>query len=990
MIALGLKIRYRESARREPVAWLIAGASPERWLDELLAWQAPLTDVALYVVPQSAGDLSPRGLFVVVPQDCRPRTTPCSQPYGRLGGRLYLPVEAVLDPQVLPSELASLLTPAERVYLFHPVAGLVGFDPADRLAIHDLLELPSPTDTAWDRARPGIAVQDRLLSILPECSVDADSLLREGQDDIATRLPSLEELPPGPQEPRSSMLPRLGRNVRRQFARLVSWVTGLRPRREKGASEKAPQADEPAGRGRSGRKSGSTLGSWPGKAAAAIGGMGAGAFGKIAARAVTGIGQWAERQLSRLDASMLAARHREITRLLDLLSKAPDRALRYAIPLGAGGHRSGGPPGDRLPKRDVDFNLARLSSAGPVDFWDLPAEMREQLFAKYMELADRELRLGRHRRAAYIFGELLGRIDLAASALAAGQFWREAAELYLRRLGRPDEAARCLQQGGLWSEAIALYEEIARYEEAGDLCLKIDQPVRAAEFYRLAVTEQLASGDRLSAARILVDKLDAPEEALLCLESGWPHSPQAGKCLEEIFRLLGRLGRHDQAQARIKAMRAHTLPGEQTVILVRILADLTHRYPADDVRATAADTTRTIVSSRLSRAMEDESESLLAAIRRLVPGDRLLDRDCRRYLKSPREPFRAAPAPAAPAVLPTFQVKRSPLRPMLLHEILLSSPDRVNWQCAVGTDEGLFAAGYLAGKTNPTLVLGECFWNGHIRAMRAKRWRIDNAAPGPALRAILLTADPSLRQPLWVYAVDQPPLELVSFGPTDDSPSRVQAGTPPWMPEHSLAAARTPDGLTWILSAPGDGLVLHTFSSEGRPVASRLVATPDQWAAWLDGQPPVLPIPLHVRKEGVYAGIGERLVILRSSNRTDSVALPRAALSLAGSPPHSRSRIVVGMAIGAAVYWDGLRSPLELFAQDLQSPLTGFTRSGWLVAANAHECHVYRAEGGETHLEAVLSGNGIAPVAILACPHPDQFALVQSSGAVRIYRLGRR
>ena len=249
----------------------------------------------------------------------------------------------------------------------------------------------------------------------------------------------------------------------------------------------------------------------------------------------------------------------------------------------------------------MNFSLRRLNSAGPVDFWNLPGELRRRLLARYMELADRELRLGRHRRAAYIYGELLGRIDLAASALVAGRSWREAAELYRHRLKRPDEAARCLKQGGLWSEAIALYEEIGQFERAGDLSRQIDQPVRAAEFYRLAVTEHVASGDWISAARILADKLDAPEEALQRLESGWPHSRQAGRCMEEVFRLLGRLGRDDQAQARIESLRAHALSGERTVMLVGILADLAQGYPADHVRTVAADVTRTIVSAPFPR-----------------------------------------------------------------------------------------------------------------------------------------------------------------------------------------------------------------------------------------------------------------------------------------------------------------------------------------------------------------------------------------------------
>ena len=86
-----------------------------------------------------------------------------------------------------------------------------------------------------------------------------------------------------------------------------------------------------------------------------------------------------------------------------------------------------------------------------------------QLRAKYMELAGREMRLGRYRRAAYIYAHLLGDLTNAAAALIAGKHWREAAVLYRDRLKRPEMAAKCLEQGGLWAEAIEFYEQLERF-----------------------------------------------------------------------------------------------------------------------------------------------------------------------------------------------------------------------------------------------------------------------------------------------------------------------------------------------------------------------------------------------------------------------------------------------------------------------------------------------------------------------------------------------
>ena len=297
-------------------------------------------------------------------------------------------------------------------------------------------------------------------------------------------------------------------------------------------------------------------------------------------------------------------------------------------------NRDAGRPGSKLLPHDIDFSLQRLAGGGPGDHWDLPQHLRQQLFAKYHELAGRELRLGRCRRAAYIYAELLGNLELAASALMTGRHWREAAVLYRDRLHRPDEAARCLEQGGLWTEAIALYEELAEYEKAGDLYRQLDQPDNAQQAYRAAVAKHLAQNDYLAAARLLENKLDAPDEAIAQLEAGWPSSNQAGACLQELFRLLARLGRHEAAAAKIEQLREQSLLPRQWQLLIDVLSQTATTYPDAEVAAVAADATRTLAGARLRQADDAEKRRLLEAVQRLVPADRLLGRDCQRFLAS--------------------------------------------------------------------------------------------------------------------------------------------------------------------------------------------------------------------------------------------------------------------------------------------------------------------------------------------------------------------
>src|SRR5205085_11169500 len=106
-------------------------------------------------------------------------------------------------------------------------------------------------------------------------------------------------------------------------------------------------------------------------------------------------------------------------------------------------------------------------------------------------------------RAAYIFGELLGDISSAASALEQGRFYRDAAILYRDKLKNHHKAAECLEQGGLLPEAIALYEQLHMFEKAGDLFDKIAQAEEAARCYREQVKIYLARPAIRAAALLL-------------------------------------------------------------------------------------------------------------------------------------------------------------------------------------------------------------------------------------------------------------------------------------------------------------------------------------------------------------------------------------------------------------------------------------------------------------------------------------------------------
>ena len=203
MITRPLQLRYGETAQRPAAAWLIPGDRPSHWLEELLSWGLPLKDVILYVVPRSAADPTALGALAVIPAG-QPQVSRRCQGYGPIAGQgwngsaggLYLPVEARLDPEVTDAEVAALLDAADDVYVLHPSAGLIRFHAADARRVADLLQAPPRREAVWDRADPGIILSRRLLSIEPASTVSWDTVLDAGGEDIASRQPSLEDLPP--------------------------------------------------------------------------------------------------------------------------------------------------------------------------------------------------------------------------------------------------------------------------------------------------------------------------------------------------------------------------------------------------------------------------------------------------------------------------------------------------------------------------------------------------------------------------------------------------------------------------------------------------------------------------------------------------------------------------------------------------------------------------------------------------------------------------
>ena len=391
---------------------------------------------------------------------------------------------------------------------------------------------------------------------------------------------------------------------------------------------------------------------------------------------------------------------------MHLLDTDPEAGLRHAIAVNNLPHRGLKPPGHRLVQHSTEFDAQRLDGH-PIDAWSFPEEIALELSRRYRDLANRELRLGRYRRAAYIFAELLGDLTAAAQALKQGRHFREAALLYEEKLGDLLQAAACLAEGGLLLEAIQRYEKMGRFLEVADLYERLGDQENARDALRKVVEEYLANHDILAAAQLLEKRLHCGDEALVLLESAWPGSQQAVACLRAQLQLLGELGRHDAALERLARLRLESVRDGLAIPLVEVLAENAGRHPDQRVRLASADLARVLIGRRLSDCSlpREEAAKLVYALIRLAPQDRLLPRDGSRHIMARRDEL--LPKRLAPLQPPTVSQGKLALVDAL------ELPRQIKWFQIFTEGRWFFAAGV----TPRRLTLLRGIWEGEFQSL---------------------------------------------------------------------------------------------------------------------------------------------------------------------------------------------------------------------------------------------------------------------------------
>jgi hypothetical protein len=832
-----------------------------------------------------------------------------------VAGRLFIPGDALLHPPMSDDEIRALC-PAPVSFL-HPTLGLSAYEEESRLGIEDFIERPAERGDCWNGARAGVEPWPALRGVALANPPALDDVFGGAEQEIG-RAPR-EDLPPMPSEPKDGAFAQAGRTLRAWLARGVRALTELAP---KTASSRT----------------------W-----------------------LNDLADWAGRQLQGVSEQLDRIRNKELHRLLHLLKTDPEAGLRHAISMGHLPHRGMAPPGDRLRSRHPDFNLSRLRGGGPADCWQITEDWQEILRNKYRELAEREMRLGRFRRAAYIYAELLGDFLAAANVLKQGRHFREAALLYEQHLHNPLEAAACLAEGGLFAEAIERYEKLGHWLEAAELHLKLGDDAAAVVLIRRAVDERLAADDPLGAARLVEERLHDVDGALALLFAAWPASAQAASCLTMGFQLLGRLGRSAPALEQLARLRRESVPDHAAAALVTGLVNAARNFPDATFRAQAADFSRVMIARQLGRANLEAGRASAFAdlLMRLAPQDRLLVRDVQRHLRARHAAVQRTRKPAPPPVPGRL--------PVIVNTIDL--PRKTEWLQLRAEWHSFFAAGLDAKH----LVVLRGSWEGSYQ-------RVSWPCPTHLAReGLFLEPTGDHGREVAVAVPGAPPLPTKLFPVGDEYFGQsCSVGTPNWMSPANLYSWG--DEVRWSVHVAAGRAVLTCYGTDDalrrsvditRELLAGAVRTDDS-RLLLRGLP-----------YGAAVALGNRLVVVSGDAAPEAFELPRQATGLVRSLPHTRKAIVVLLEHGAVLRWIGLPELVEL-DRDIAAPVGAFLPGGPLVLLSPAQRALLLLEVDATGVKQVTRFplTGQAPVAVCATATLGQFAVLDRNGSLVVYRLG--
>lgn len=905
-------------AARSGQAWFLHGGKAEDWLTEALRCGADEDALEFCVFPGGAGVL-------LIPRESTAlRARPAGVAFVRAGAELWVPADARITPPLSVREMEALF--GADTLIWHPAHGLVLVTPAQRLRSWQLISLPhSIPEPDWNAAVPVEPVNRKIHSISLLGLWDSGDVFGGAEQEIGTEPP--RDLPSWRDEKERSQ---------RGFGRMLDRLAG------RGAGQRG----NAAGGGAGARPPGSpgALARW---------------FGKVSD-------------------SLQRKRWQAMDKLLRDLEKDPDKALRRAIPFIRNPHRGLAAPGGELRDRMVEFSMDQLGASGAVDHWDLPPEYQMRLRQQYLNLALREKQLGRHRRAAFIYSNLLGDLAAGAMALKEGGFHREAAIIYRTFLQNPEAAARCLRDGGFHADAAALFEELKLWKDAAECFETLGLKHRAAACWRLAVEDAAGKGDRLLAAAMLERRLEVPQEALEMLRGAWPSTAQAVTALTAEFDLCARLGWHGEARARAELLRPDA--ARHAEASARLFTALSRAYPDAPVRTAAREAALVRLSALLGK---DGAQAAAAAsiLPELATGDALLPRDASRHVAAiRRREDEAARAAAAREAARQSAQPRSPVKALTVEwterrqlstrrfrigQVLAAATRGSHWYVLAESERGDEAVLLRGSWLNAWMQHG-LYWSWR-RMPEMAAAAVPQIVPGPG--GMVVIADRFDR------------ISGVQIFPADDSVrEREAAGSPDWLGSHwyRLAADRQHWWAAVDSSEFGGEVRLSCHDAAGRISASQVIGVPP------DEMGTVSAVAVH--DDHVLIALPQRVVVCRGGAER-SVPVDEPITAMAVNLPGARAQVAVASEKSVYHFRPDNPDDLRVLEAEMANARVCFTHKGHLIAAGdtGGIAAVPDERGYRFFGKFDLPAGEIA--ALLPAANRTQFALITRDGTMHLGRV---
>lgn len=313
----------------------------------------------------------------------------------------------------------------------------------------------------------------------------------------------------------------------------------------------------------------------------------------------------------------------EVDKLLDMLAKNPEEALKYAIPLNeTGGARGGQSYSFSLSKRWYDLlwsspNTTSGGGSGIIDLGDRYHDLQRQ----YVATAEALIKKGKYHDAAFVYMKLLKNPLKAAETLEEGKFYGDAVTIYLKHLGNKKKAAECYEKGNMTLKAIELYKELNEDEKTGDLYCVLAMKNEARLYYDKAAGKYLETHQYIKAATILHKKANDVPAAKEILLTGWTNGRDGANCLHYYFATIDDT---EDIKTEVERLYSTSVFSKNRMAFLGVVQQLHSKHAG--IREPLREMGYEIVAAGLAN-----NESIEAELRAFNPADKELLKDTMRY-----------------------------------------------------------------------------------------------------------------------------------------------------------------------------------------------------------------------------------------------------------------------------------------------------------------------------------------------------------------------